>query len=109
MYKREIICLKSGSSHFHRLHVYMLQTSSPYVTRYKTGIVSLLRQSLLRQSFHSVQLSYSCLELRLDKIWWYSPGCMVGVLMTVGVMSVGEITVGVMTVVSFPTNSKLTI
>jgi hypothetical protein len=27
MYKREIICLKSGSSHFHRLHVYMLQTA----------------------------------------------------------------------------------
>jgi hypothetical protein len=47
-------------------------------------------------------LSYSCLELRLERIWWNSPGCMVGVLMsvvvmTVGVMSVGEITVGVMT------------
>ena len=24
-----------------------------------------------------MQLSYSCLELRLDRIWWYSPGCMV--------------------------------
>jgi hypothetical protein len=50
-----------------------------------------------------VQLSYSCLELRLDRIWWYSPGCLVGVLMsvgvmTVGVLSVGEITVGIMTV-----------
>ena len=43
--------------------------------------------------FYSVQLSYGCLKLRLDRIWWYSPGCMVGVL-----MSVGEITVGVMTV-----------
>ena len=60
-------------------------------------------------NIHSVQLSYSCLELRLDRIWWYSPGCMVGILMsvgvmtvgemmTVGVLSVGEITVGVMTV-----------
>ena len=39
-----------------------------------------------------------------DELWeLYSPGCMVGVLMsvgvmTVGVMSVGEINVGVMTV-----------
>jgi hypothetical protein len=48
-------------------------------------------------NIHSVQLSYSCLELRLDRIWWYSPGCMVRVLMSVGVMRVGEITVGVMT------------
>jgi hypothetical protein len=47
-------------------------------------------------NIHSVQLSYSCLELRLDRIWWYSPGCMVRVLMSVGVMRVGEITVGVM-------------
>jgi hypothetical protein len=42
--------------------------------------------------------SYSCLELRLDRIWWYSPGCMVGVLMSIGVMTVGVMTVGVMTV-----------
>jgi hypothetical protein len=33
------------------------------------------------------RLSYSCLELRLDRIWWYSTGCMVGVLMSVGVMT----------------------
>jgi len=32
MYKREIICLKSGSSNFYRLHVY----SKSYVTRYRT-------------------------------------------------------------------------
>jgi len=38
------------------------------------------------------------LELRLDRIWWYSPGCMVGVLMSVGVMTVGVMIVGVMSV-----------
>jgi hypothetical protein len=37
-------------------------------------------------NIHPVHLSYSCLELQLDRIWWYSPGCMVGVLMSVGVM-----------------------
>ena len=65
-----------------------------------------LQHSMTRDhifNIYSVQLSYSCLELRLDRIWWYSPGCMVGVLMsvgvmTVGVMSVGEIIVRVMTV-----------